>query len=179
MPDTDPKDPAIPVAPDPATNPLAAFDGFRFDMLEEVLLEMLPDADDRVRWKDCKDQDYESGTRLAMNRQILLGAVIKRNLTDLEPLLRGIVNPDAGNLATRLMLLADPKYGAMLSDLYTAAHPTTVPVGTDAGDLFPAEEMAKAILPFSVRPLLEVARVAWPAIAKLLGAAGVPVAPSI
>lgn len=166
-----PTTPAI--TPDLIDTLLASAQNLRFDTMERVLLDLLPDAGEPVVWKDFNGNDYKSPDRLPLNRQIQVGITIRKHMDVIVPILRTAAGAP-GSIAGKLALAADPAVGVALGDVFRVAHPTAVPEGTDPGDVFPGEEMIKAITPFSVRVALELLRLWWPAISRLLAALAKP-----
>ena len=161
---------------------IAGLRNITFEKVESVLLEIIPDTGERVRWTDINGKVYEEQARIPARRQIVVGPIIRKNIDTVGNLLSQMFASDGGNLAGRVLLIADPIYVEALAEVYTALHPSTVPEGVDALDLFPVEEMIKAVVPFLVLPLLEVLRspVLQKLATKLLaGLAGVLEDPSI
>lgn len=177
MPDETPVSTPTP-APAPAGGVgIPGLENLTLDVIERALLELIPEAGTPVVWQDVEGNEWTSPDRLSARRQALIGQAFKRHSKTLAELFTSIGTP-GGILADKLLTVADLKYAEALGEVYTVAHPDTVPEGKQAIDLFGTEEMIKALVPFSARLLLVLARILWPAIEAVGKVVSGPPAPS-
>jgi hypothetical protein len=147
-----------------------AREGFSGEAIQRFLLDLVPEAGEPVRWVDCSGRAYEAPPFLSARRQFQVARVAKRVGDRFFAAVRGASRGGAGTAAIALNLLGliDEEMLAELDQVFAIAHPEALAKaraarpGFDelATDLFPAEELVKAIVPFFARPLSELARVA-------------------
>lgn len=142
------------------------------ETIRDILLELVPEAGQPVRWIDVAGRAYEAAPLLSARRQVLLG----ERASLLIERVRVIVNEAGGRKApvaalvvklakaasTDLLDQLDEAFAVALPDQLTAAagverQTNATSVVVRASDYFPVEEMLKAILPFYARPLAELA----------------------
>jgi hypothetical protein len=147
-----------------------AREAFSGDAIQRFLLDLVPEAGEPVRWIDCAGRSYEAPPLLSARRQFQVARVAKRVGDRFFAAVRAASKGGAGTAAIAMTLLGliDEEMLGELDQVFAIAHPEALAKarasrpGVDelATDLFPAEELVKAIVPFFARPLSELARVA-------------------
>lgn len=158
--------------------------GLGLDDLREMMLALVPEAGAPVRWVDITGNAYESPPYASARQQIRMLEVLRAAfpqvrdgiLSARESLSSGGMN----GIAALAGVVSDPAVLSLLESLFAVLHPGVVAeankrhhganTGVNAGDLFGAEEMLRAVLPFSIRPVLSVAEQLAPAAAPVLRA---------
>lgn len=147
-----------------------AREAFSGEAIQRFLLDLVPEAGEPVRWVDCNGLPYEAPPLLSARRQFQVARVAKRVGDRFFSAVREASKGGAGtaSVAMRLLSLIDEEMLNELDQVFSIAHPEALAKaraarpGFDemATDLFPAEELVKAVVPFFARPLSELARVA-------------------
>ena len=148
--------------------------GMDVDGVEEILRSLMPEAGTPVSFLDRWGRAHEAMPLASISQQLRL-----------KDLFSGIDMDATLNLgkgaAAMIALLTNPAVAGTLVAAFEILHEDAVDEARDmateryktapAADLFPAEEMAKAIIPFCVRPLLEALDLLSPA-ASAMGLIG-------
>lgn len=163
--------------------------GLSLDDIREMLLALVPEAGEPVRWHDVTGAEYEAPPYASARAQIRLLEILRSALPRVRDSVlsfRALRAEGAGQATTGLAglsslmdLLSDPESLAVLERMFVVLHPVAVhratknlnlPTGADvgAGDVFSAEEMLRAVLPFSIRPVLSLMDQLAPAGVRLM-----------
>lgn len=143
----------------PATN-AGSLEGIR-----QILLDLVPEAGAKIEWEDALGNVYRALGVLPARRQTILLEMIRNEAEPLRQAFAGIASGDG--FQSLLLLVTDPKILGALEKAYMALHAETVAIAAQrardagfevprepaAGDLFPAEEMLRATVPFFARPV--------------------------
>lgn len=155
----------------PTTVPEApAAGGLALDDIREMLLSLVPEAGEPVRWADVTGAVYEAPPYASARQQFRLLEIVRASLPHVrEAVLSFRQGPDGAGfagLAGLVSIVSDPETLATLERMFAVLHPGAVAKAAkncgsggaelQAGDFFAAEEMLRAVLPFSVRPVLSL-----------------------
>lgn len=169
---------------DAGTTDAEAAAGMGLDDLREMMMALVPEAGAPVRWVDIHGNQYESPPYASARQQIRMLEALRAAFPEVRSSILAARESFSGGGINGVGALAgvvsDPAVLALLEQLFAVLHPGVVAeankrhhganTGMTAGDLFGAEEMLRAVLPFSIRPVLSVAEQLAPAAAPVLRA---------
>ena len=156
--------------------------------LRAVLMDLLPEAGARVTFMDIACNKHEAPTVLSARRQFLLavelekisGAVMAK-LAAVSDTRRGAGIATLAAVAAKVLVDAELQQALRLA--FEIIHPNAVaralsmgvvadqepgdPQPADVFDLFPAEEVVRAVIPFCLAPIRGIVEMALAALTKL------------
>lgn len=152
------------------------------EQIREMLLTLIPEAGAPVVWIDIGGNEYSSPPFMSARKQMRVIEILRAALPEAKAAMFGardaLSSGNLGGLAALVDVLASPAVLAALEEIFRVLHPDATPfaagkLGVDnagPGDVFSAEEMLRAVLPFSIRPVLTLADRLSPAGSVLLRA---------
>jgi hypothetical protein len=141
--------------------------------VEQILRALMPQAGEKVVFCDRWGTEYRVPPLASLEQQVALKDTLSEALG-----LGGDTDGSLRGMATSLInTLTSPEFANHLEKAFLILHEdlvddmrTEIPEkyrGRPARSLFPGEEMAKAVVPFCARPVLELLATAGPVIEKL------------
>lgn len=160
----------------PPNVPEEASTGLGLDDLRAMLLALVPEAGAPVRWIDITGAAHEAPPYASARQQLALLETIRGSLPKVQQAILEAGDAyglkDASNakgaagIASLMAVVTEPTALNTLERMFEILHPVSLQKAAKnagwggsevhAADLFGVEEMIRAVLPFSVRPVVSL-----------------------